>query len=326
MRTVGPPTLLRVASAIAIALSLVVVVSSAESTPSLRSFYIASRASFGISSDDIVSVEPVGQDSRVRAMRVVSVNVACPQVRVAQAAGRVVRQATVQTIARLPICDMTQQRIDRALAQSKTPRVSYIDYMGGGKTVVADCGGKQHLLELRDEAPWVNFETLRRRDRAVSDLWDLSGRLAQGMLPDDAQAPTPDVESLGVTLLPEFRSPKYFPVFGDALVTALKDYTAPPVQRAPVPEVLERETLPLAAFVAPTYPPIALSARMAGDVRLRLTVDAASGTVAEVERVLDKPILGDAAVEAVRHWRFDPARAPRQPIDVTVRFQLRCGP
>jgi TonB family protein len=237
----------------------------------------------------------------------------------------VVRHTTVQSIARLPICDMTQQRIDRALAQSKTPRVSYVDYMGGGVTVVADCGGRPHLLELRDEAPWVNFDTLRRRDRAVSDLWNLPGRLTKGMLPDSAHTPTPDVENLGMTLLPEFRSPKYFPVFGDTLVMALKDYTGPPTQREPLPEVLDRDTLPLLTFVAPRYPPIAMSARMSGDVRVRVSVDTASGAVTSVEKVADQwPILSDAAIAAVRGWKFDPARALPQPVDVTVRFSLEC--
>src|SRR5436190_3962467 len=89
--------------------------------PDLRSFYIGSSVGFGLWSHDIVSVDPVGPDSRVRAMRVISVSESCPQVRVAQAAERLVRHATVQGLARLPICDITQQRIDRAVSQSKTP-------------------------------------------------------------------------------------------------------------------------------------------------------------------------------------------------------------
>src|SRR5689334_2284940 len=99
MRIVAPPRPVKAAAAIVIALSLAVAGSSAQAPPpSLRSFYIASGAGFGIWSDDIVSVEPVGQDSRVRAMRLVSVNEACPEVRVAQAAERLVRRATVQAL------------------------------------------------------------------------------------------------------------------------------------------------------------------------------------------------------------------------------------
>ena len=80
----------------------------------------------------------------------------------------------------------------------------------------------------------------------------------------------------------------------------------------------------MVTFVAPKFPPIALSARVTGDVRLRLTVHAETGAVTQVDRLSDKPLLGDVAVQAVRTWKFDPARAPREPIDVTVRFQIRC--
>jgi TonB family protein len=63
-----------------------------------------------------------------------------------------------------------------------------------------------------------------------------------------------------------------------------------------------------------------------GDVRLRLTVDAETGAVTNVEVIQDKPLLGAAAVAAARQWMFTPATAPREPIDVTFRFAERCPP
>jgi TonB family protein len=315
------------AAAVLVVLALTAAVPRAQSPArTLRSFYIGSGAGFGIWSDDIVSVEPVGQDTRVRAMSVVSVNSVCPEVRVVQAAERFVRHTAVQSVAGLPICDITQQRIDRAMARSKVPRVDYIDYMGGGVTVVADCGGQEHVLDLRDEAPWVNFDTLRRNDRAVSALWRLMGKLSKDMLPPGAQVPTPAVERLGVMVLPELRSQKYATAFGDRLAAALREYTGPPAQREPVPEVLGRDALPLVTYVAPKYPPIAMDARIFGDVRLRVYVDPASGAVTNVEKVSDKPILSDAAIAAVRGWKFDVARPVTHPVDVTVRFELECRP
>jgi TonB family protein len=89
--------------------------------------------------------------------------------------------------------------------------------------------------------------------------------------------------------------------------------------------VLDRDLLPLVTFVAPRYPPIAMSARMSGDVRLRLASDPISGAVTDVETVSGRwPILNDAATAAVRGWKFDTARALPQPVDVTVRFELQC--
>jgi len=116
----------------------------------LRSFYTAQGTSFGMWGQEIVSVEPVGHDARVRIMSVAPVNWFCPEIRVVQAAERLVPRSTVQAIAGIHICDMSQETIDKALARSKTPPVGYIDYMGSGTTVVADCDGQQRVLELRD--------------------------------------------------------------------------------------------------------------------------------------------------------------------------------
>jgi TonB family protein len=257
-------------------------------------------------------------------MTIASVNDLCPEIRVVRAADRFVRPSTVQALARVRICDVTQEIIDRAVARSKTPRVSYIDYLGSRQTVVADCDGHQRVLELRDEPPWVNFETLRRRAPQVSELWDLGARLSEDML-TTSPASAAASEAFGTSLVPDLRSVKYAAAFGDVLVNELEGYTGPPAQRELLPaEVLERDALPLVAFVAPRFPPIALSARVTGDVRLRLTVNAETGAVTYVDRLSVKPLLVDAAEQAVRTWTFDPARVPREPIDVTVRFQIRC--
>jgi len=291
----------------------------------LRSFYVAKGSSFGRLSREIVSVEPVGRDARIRVIRVAAVNEYCPDIQLVTAAERLVRGATVQAVAGIDICDMSQRTIDRAMARSKTPRVDYVDYMGGGQTVVADCGGRQRVLGLFDTGPWVNFETLRRREPAVSALWELDDRLSEHMLKASWEVPNPAQEVLGTALLPELRSKKYAAAFGDELLEVLKGYTGPPTERELLPaEVLERDTLPLVAFVAPKYPPIALSARISGDLRLRLSVDTQTGAVTQVERLSGERLLEDAVVQAVRSWKFDPARVSAEPIEVTVRFQIRC--
>jgi hypothetical protein len=159
-----------------IALALAVALTHAESPPAstLRSFYVATPAGFGLWTWEIISVEPAGHDVRVRVMRVQSVSETCPQVLVVQAAERLVRQSTVQAVGRVRICDMSQGVIDRALARARTPRVGYVDYLGSTQRVVADCGGRQRVLDLVDSARsgWVNLETLRRKASVVSALWD----------------------------------------------------------------------------------------------------------------------------------------------------------
>jgi len=172
----------------------------------------------------------------------------------------------------------------------------------------------------------VNYETLRRKAPDVSALWDLGERLSAAMLAADSQASAEAHAALGTSLLPELRSQKYAAGFGDELVNTLKGYTEPPKRREPpTAEVLERDALPLVVFIAPKFPSIALQARLTGDVRLRVTVNPETGSVTNVERLVDVPLLGAAAEDAVRAWKFDPARAPREPVDVTAQFRLRCG-
>jgi TonB family protein len=301
------------------------VTATARPAGSLRSFDIAKGPSFGRLRSEIVSVEPVGRDARIRVIRVAAVNEYCPDIQLVTAAERLVRDATVQAVAGLDICDTSQRTIDRAMARSKTPRVEYVDYMGGGQTLVADCDGHERVLGLFDTSPWVNFDTLHRRAPTVWALWDLDERLSERMLPLSWEASDVAHEVLGTALLPDLRSKKYAAAFGDELVNVLKGYKGPPTERELLAaEVLERDTLPLVAFVVPKYPPIALSARISGDVRLRLSVNTETGEVTQVDRLSDKPVLGDAAVQAVRTWQFDPARVSREPIDVTMRFQIRC--
>jgi len=77
----------------------------------------------------------------------------------------------------------------------------------------------------------------------------------------------------------------------------------------------------------PDYPELARQMRQQGVVELSVVVDAA-GSVAEVSisRSSGYPMLDQAAVQAVRRWRFEPARAGGLPVpskvQVPVRFSL----
>ena len=76
----------------------------------------------------------------------------------------------------------------------------------------------------------------------------------------------------------------------------------------------------------PRYPPEALRARQHGTVLLRVKV-AADGSVSDlsVKRTSGFPALDEAAIAAVRRWKFEPARVAGQPVaeevEVPVRFQ-----
>lgn len=79
-------------------------------------------------------------------------------------------------------------------------------------------------------------------------------------------------------------------------------------------------------FVPPTYPPQALARRQEGEVRVRITVDTTGRVVdASVESGTPAGVFDQAALNAVRKWRFEPIVKGGRPIGgsvvTTIRFQ-----
>jgi protein TonB len=77
--------------------------------------------------------------------------------------------------------------------------------------------------------------------------------------------------------------------------------------------------------VSPRYPAIAQASRVEGVVILEAVI-AEDGSVRDVRVLRSKPLLDDAAVEAVRQWRFTPTLLNGQAVPVvmtvTVSFTL----
>jgi periplasmic protein TonB len=77
--------------------------------------------------------------------------------------------------------------------------------------------------------------------------------------------------------------------------------------------------------VIPQYPLLARYARMSGDVVLRATITT-DGRVRDLEVVSGRSIFIQAAMDAVRQWRYRPTRLDGEPVEVetivTVKFVL----
>lgn len=77
--------------------------------------------------------------------------------------------------------------------------------------------------------------------------------------------------------------------------------------------------------IAPTYPKIALGARISGVVVLHAIISK-EGAITELQLVSGHPVLINAAMEAVRQWRYRPFLLNGVPVEVetlvTVTFQL----
>ena len=76
----------------------------------------------------------------------------------------------------------------------------------------------------------------------------------------------------------------------------------------------------------PVYPPEARDARVQGVVILEATISR-TGEVSDVEVLRSVPLLDEAAVAAVRQWRYEPTLVDGEPVSIlmtlTINFQLR---
>jgi protein TonB len=99
----------------------------------------------------------------------------------------------------------------------------------------------------------------------------------------------------------------------------------PPAPKAPVRVGGEISTPRLIHRVDPEYPIIAVSAQIEGMVILEATVDE-NGAVKETRVLRSHGVLDQAAVDAVRQWRYEPLRlnGKAEPfiLTVTVSFSL----
>jgi protein TonB len=70
---------------------------------------------------------------------------------------------------------------------------------------------------------------------------------------------------------------------------------------------------------APTYPAFARQLNLSGTVKIKVIVSL-DGQVKHVEVLGGHPLLVNAAVEAVKQWRYAPAKT-ETPIELQFRFQ-----
>jgi len=94
---------------------------------------------------------------------------------------------------------------------------------------------------------------------------------------------------------------------------------------APVPVAPDMEPPRLVTRVTPSYPPLAIRARLPGTVVVQAVIGE-DGSVEDVEVLRSSsPLFTDSAVEAVRGWKYRPALQNGRPVRVyfTVRVEFR---
>jgi periplasmic protein TonB len=73
--------------------------------------------------------------------------------------------------------------------------------------------------------------------------------------------------------------------------------------------------------VNPVYPPLARQTRISGTVRLHAII-AKDGTVQQLEVMSGHPLLVQAALDAVRQWRYQPTLLNGEPVEVDTTVDV----
>jgi protein TonB len=77
--------------------------------------------------------------------------------------------------------------------------------------------------------------------------------------------------------------------------------------------------------VEPVYPEMAKQARVQGKVTLRIAVDE-EGNVSDVSVIEGHPLLNDAAINAVRQWKYSPTFLNGKPVSVMATVTVELNP
>lgn len=73
--------------------------------------------------------------------------------------------------------------------------------------------------------------------------------------------------------------------------------------------------------VQPSYPPLARQTRISGTVRLHAIISK-DGTIRELEVINGHPLLQQAALDAVRQWRYQPTLLNGEPVEVDTTIDV----
>jgi len=111
---------------------------------------------------------------------------------------------------------------------------------------------------------------------------------------------------------------------GSANVSMFNGHAQPAVKVAPSRPVAISPGVTTGMLIQstpPDYPLIAKAARVAGTVELHATISS-NGTIKDLQVVSGPVMLRQAAVDAVRNWRYKPYRLNNQPVEVITTINV----
>ncbi len=294
----------------------------------------------------ILDVRPSPSGAAIRVIHLHLIEDTC-WTRVMRAYEVTLPDTTAEALAGTPLCTLTQRRVERAIERSHPEFVRATDGIPYGTyfdSIVSVCDGRPRRLVFDynpwglDATPGIDPVKLRDYDPAVYAAFRMGQRIAATAA---LSAPAIDVqEEQGTAAAAELVAGRYDIAYRDMCWNErnsrtrctpafwrqlLGHYTGPPEQRGPLPpELLERDSFKFARYIEPEFPRIALSARIFGDVKMRLTVERETGAVVNVALLDGRPLLNTAAITAAWQWLFVAGTTPPEPFDVTVHFEEKC--
>jgi|HubBroStandDraft_6_1064221.scaffolds.fasta_scaffold183188_2 TonB family protein len=114
--------------------------------------------------------------------------------------------------------------------------------------------------------------------------------------------------------------PVSFQVWRRALVVGLLSITTFISGLALIARAQEESTRKVQTRISPEYPPIARRMKIGGVVKVQLMV-APNGAVKDAKVVGGHPLLGNAVLDAVRKWHYEP-----RPQATTENLEFRFDP
>lgn len=270
----------------------------------------------------------------------------------AEQAGELMRAADRAGVAPQRLAPLREQlaRLDGAQRAERLSRLVSARIRDGQLLSPSGDSAKDHLGQL------LKLPNGQRLGAAASDqlaraFAEKAQRAAAQGQGAEAQQWLAEARALGYVpespLAPPVAQPASTPVpAASSSAPSRQDVRATPVAQGATPESPARAVPPTTAqvarpqarpsftaadfkrtrYVAPTYPAQAMARGQAGEVRLRLTVDT-QGRVSDAQVLAATPagVFDQAAVNAVRKWRFEPivreGRAIEASVTTTISFR-----
>lgn len=299
----------------------------------LKSFYVATHVVSDappFSFEYILDVRLEESGVFVRRIRIAPGTYGCPRSVSVRAVDRRIKDSTARKVAGVDICSLNPADVASAIKNAEPNSVASIDDTAS-YSIVAVCGKTEKQFEL-PYPEQIDFKALKKRNSRVASLWALASDVSQHAFGKNFSfhnaSPSEDASfrALGAETVPAIKSGIYSKGFAaGVLEKLLSEYAGPQEERDPWSVTLEGPAeVEWARYQLPKYPPLARQTRIAGEVRLLMTLDSHTGIVKDVKVISGHPLLSSAAVEAVKGWQFRQTNPPENSVEANLSFGLRC--